>query len=268
MPTAFTACGVVTLMTDFGLSDPFVGVMKGVIFGRHPGARIVDLTHGIQPYSPREAGFWLNRSFKYFPAGTVHVCVVDPGVGTARGILAVEAYAQLFLAPDNGLLTALLNGTADARVYRLDTGRLERLHLPVASATFHGRDIFAPVAAELAGGSCRPEELGPPVTAWQVDTLAAPEQSAGAVAGVIVTVDRFGNLLSNIETRHLAPLREPVVYAAGRSFPVRRTYGDGAPGDYLALVNAFGVLELAQAQGNAHATLGLERGAAVVVRGQ
>lgn len=268
MSMTFTACGVITLTTDFGLSDPFVGVMKGIILGRHPAARIVDLTHGIQPYSPREAGFWLSRSFEYFPAGTVHVCVVDPGVGTARGILAVEAHAQLFLAPDNGLLTALLSGAADARVYRLDIARLERLHLPVASATFHGRDIFAPVAAELAGGRYRPEELGPVITTWKVDAQAAPQPSPAAVAGVIVTVDRFGNLLSNIETHHLTPLREPVAYAAGQVFPVRRTYGDGAPGDFLALVNAFGVLELAQVQGDAHAALGLERGAAVVVRGQ
>lgn len=260
---AFRPSGVITLMTDFGLGDPFVGVMKGVILGRHANARIVDLTHAIQPYSPREAGFWLSRSLAYFPDGTVHVCVVDPGVGTARNILVVQAGGQVCLAPDNGLLTSVIRAVEKPRVHRLDAAVIQRFSLPVVSATFHGRDIFAPIAAELACAQCRPEELGPAIADWIADHDAEPLVSSAEVQGVVITIDRFGNLISNIEGKYLDSFRQPVVRAADRMFPMRRTYGDGKPGECLALVNAFGVVELAQVQGSAEKALRLERGAAV-----
>src|SRR5512137_1162760 len=139
-PSTFAASGVVTLTTDFGLKDPFVGVMKGQLAVRFPAVRIIDLTHEIEAHWPAEAGFWLARSFRYFPAGTVHVAVVDPGVGSAREIAAVEAEGHLFLAPDNGLLAAVLDAVPGASARHVSAAVLARLGIRAPSATFHGRD--------------------------------------------------------------------------------------------------------------------------------
>ncbi len=260
------ACGVITLTTDFGHKDPFVGVMKGRIYERFPAARIVDLTHQILAHWPAEAGFWIARSFEYFPRGSVHVAVVDPGVGTARDILLVEADGHLLLAPDNGLLAPVVARRPASIVRRLDPTRLGAFGLGRISATFHGRDIFAPLAAELAAGRCRAAELGEPTSSLVPSWVDDPVESDGAVSGVIITVDHFGNLVSNIDSRWLAGFIEPHVYAGSRILPVRRTYGDARPGDFLALVNSFDVLEIARAEGHAADALGLSRGAPVVVR--
>src|SRR5581483_3742649 len=154
--------GVITITTDFGHQGPFVGVMKGRILSRFPEARIIDLTHEIVVHWPAEAGFWLARSFEYFPTGTVHVAVVDPGVGTSRDIVAVSAQGHVFLAPDNGLLAPIVTRFPQATVVTFDSARLSQFGLHRPSATFHGRDIFAPIAAELAAGRCKPVDLGPP----------------------------------------------------------------------------------------------------------
>ena len=265
MPPADT-CGVITLTTDFGQQDPFVGVMKGRIYERFPAARIVDLTHEILAHWPAEAGFWLARAFGYFPRGTVHVAVVDPGVGTARDILLVEAAGHLLLAPDNGLLAPVLTRVVDATVRCIDAAGLGRFGLGRASATFHGRDIFAPLAAELAAGRVAPAELGPVQSTWVPAWVEDPRANAGAVHGVVITVDHFGNLISNIDSRWLGGLIEPHVYAGNRVLPIRRTYGDVRPGEFLALVNSFDVVEIACAEGSAADALGLSRGAPVVVR--
>ena len=135
---------IITLTTDFGSQGPFVGVMKGVILGRLPDARIVDLNHEIPAHWPVEAGFWVQRSYRYFPAGTVHVAIVDPGVGTTRSIIAARHDGHLFLAPDNGLLQPLL-GSRPAHCHRLADDWLRRQGWPSPSNTFHGRDIFAPL---------------------------------------------------------------------------------------------------------------------------
>lgn len=263
---ATPACGVVTLTTDFGHKDPFVGVMKGRIYERFGAARIVDLTHEVVAHWPAEAGFWLARSFEYFPRGTVHVAVVDPGVGTARDILVVEAAGHCLLAPDNGLLAPVVARHPDATIRRLDATRLGAFGLGRASATFHGRDIFAPLAAELAAGRALPAELGPRVAGLVPAWVDEPQASGGAISGVVITVDHFGNLISNIDSRWLTGLVEPHVYAGNRVLPVRRTYGDARPGEFLALVNSFDVLEIACAEGSAADGLGLSRGAPVVVR--
>jgi S-adenosylmethionine hydrolase len=264
--TANAACGVITLTTDFGHKDPFVGVMKGRIYERFGAARIVDLTHEILAHWPAEAGFWLARSFGYFPRGTVHVAVVDPGVGTAREILVVEAAGHWLLAPDNGLLAPVVARHPGATIRRLDLTRLGAFGLGRASATFHGRDIFAPLAAELAAGRALPAELGPQVDGLVPAWVDEPQASGGAISGVVITVDHFGNLISNIDSRWIAGLVEPHVYAGNRVLPVRRTYGDARPGEYLALVNSFDVLEIACAEGSAADGLGLSRGAPVVGR--
>ncbi|HEY8054223.1 MAG TPA: SAM-dependent chlorinase/fluorinase [Steroidobacteraceae bacterium] len=259
-------CGVVTITTDFGHQGPFVGVIKGVILARFPAARIIDLTHEIVVHWPAEAGFWLCRAYGYFPAGTVHVAVVDPGVGTSRDIIAVEAGGHFFLAPDNGLLAPLVNRTAGARIVRLMPAQLARIGVNRPSATFHGRDILAPVAAELAAGRCALENLGDATQSIVPAWVDEPAIDAHSVTGMVITIDHFGNLITNIDGPLFERFRLPIVHAGNHSFPVLRTYGDARPGEYLALVNSFGVLEIARAEQSAAEGLGLSRGAPVVVR--
>jgi S-adenosylmethionine hydrolase len=261
----FRPSGVVTLTTDFGLRDPFVGVMKGQMMLRHPDVRIVDLTHEILAHWPAEAGFWLARSFRYFPAGTVHVAVVDPGVGSARGILAVGAHAHVFLAPDNGLLADVIDTDPAAEVRRLAPDASGRLKLAAPSATFHGRDVFAPIAAELAAGRIAPADLGPRIAEWIPGWLDAPLAAGDHVGGQVVTIDHFGNLITNIEARLLPQAPHSVVLVGGQSIVLRRTYADVRPGEYLALVNSFGVVEIARAERSAAEGLGIARGAPVTV---
>lgn len=258
--------GVITITTDFGHQGPFVGVMKGVILTRFSEARIIDLTHEIVVHWPAEAGFWLCRSFGYFPPGTVHVAVVDPGVGTSREIVAVSAHGHTFLAPDNGLLAPILVRYPEADIVRLEPSRLAHVGVSQPSATFHGRDIFAPVAAELAAGRCRPEQLGEPVSSVIPAWVDEPAVDPAGVAGVVITIDHFGNLITNIEGRLLERFANPQIRAGNHLFPLRRTYGDVQPGDYLALVNSFGVLEIARSEQSAAEGLGLSRGAPVTVR--
>ena len=258
--------GVITITTDFGHQGPFVGVIKGCILTRFPEARLVDLTHEIVVHWPAEAGFWLARAFGYFPPGTVHVAVVDPGVGTSRNIIAVRVGGHYFLAPDNGLLAPVVARTADPRIVRLGAAQLARLHIHHPSATFHGRDIFAPVAAELAAGRCGMEDLGEVVTTLVPSWVEDPTVESRSVAGVVITIDHFGNLITNIDASLLERFRLPLVHAGNHAFPLLRTYGDTRPGEYLALINSFGVLEIARAENNAAESLGLSRGAPVVVR--
>jgi S-adenosylmethionine hydrolase len=255
--------GIVTITTDFGHKGPFVAVMKGVILGRFPDAKIIDLAHDIPAQWPPEAGFWVSRSWQWFPRGSVHLAIVDPGVGTARDILLVECGGHIFMAPDNGLLAQLIDSNGDARVSRLDTDKLD---LPEPSATFHGRDIFAPVAADLASGQCTVSDVAVETAEWTPGWIEEPEVMGGRVAGIVVTIDAFGNLISNIDDSLIADFSEPVVDIAGHHVPMLRTYGLAQPGDYLALINSFGVLEIARAEGSAAEGLGCARGAPVVIR--
>jgi S-adenosylmethionine hydrolase len=253
--------GIITLLTDFGLGDPFVGVMKGAILTRFPGAQIIDLSHGIPPQAVAEAAFWLERSHAAFPPGSVHVAVVDPGVGSSRAILALEARGQLFLAPDNGLLADSLLGSPGARLHRVEP---ERMALPPPSATFHGRDIFAPVAAALAGGTLELSALGEPTRARPC-VLPAPTLDTDSVRGEVVSVDRFGNLITNLDRARVEAERARYVLLGERPIPLVRTYSDARPGELIALINAFEVLEVARRDGSAEAHLGLGRGSVVRV---
>jgi S-adenosyl-L-methionine hydrolase (adenosine-forming) len=265
MTTPFRSCGVVTLTTDFGHKGPYVACMKGVILSRDPSIRIVDLSHETQVHWPAEAGFWLERSFRWFPLGTVHLAVVDPGVGTGRDIIIAQCEGHVFLAPDNGLLGSMLTKLDDVVVHRLDLQKLPSL--PPPSSTFHGRDIFAPVGADLASGKSRPAMLGSPIDPADLvpSWLDDPEVARGEIRGRVITFDHFGNVITNIEATLLERFDEPWVRIGGRELPVRRTYAEASPGDYLALINSFGVLEVARAEGSAHTGLGAERGAPVVV---
>jgi len=262
----FTASGVITITTDFGHQGPFVATVKGQILARLPAARIIDVTHEVPVYWPAEAGFWLARAYTYFPDGSVHLAVVDPGVGTKRDIIAVQAGRHLFLAPDNGLLAPVVSRVSDVLIHRLDLERARsRYELPVPSATFHGRDIFAPLAAELAAGRALPADLGPRTTDIVPSWVDEPTVGAGQVAGVVITIDHFGNLITNIDGSLIQAFCTPVVRTGGHRFPLRRTYGDVRPGEYLGLVNSFGVVEIARAEQSAAEALGLGRGAPVVI---
>jgi S-adenosylmethionine hydrolase len=258
--------GVITITTDFGHQGPFVGVMKGVILSRFADARIIDLTHEILVHWPAEAGFWLARAFGYFPPGSVHVAVVDPGVGTSRDIIVVTAGGHWFLAPDNGLLAPIVGRHRDASVVKFSAARLAKFGIHSPSATFHGRDIFAPIAAELAAGRCVAADLGERVEGVVPAWVDEPSVEPGSVSGLVITVDHFGNLITNIEGSLIQGYSKPEVHAGNHTFPLLRTYGDTQPGEYLSLVNSFGVIEIARAEQSAADGLGLGRGAPVVVR--
>lgn len=262
----FTPCGVITITTDFGHQGPFVAIMKGRILERMRSASIIDVTHEVHVYWPAEAGFWLSRAFPYFPSGSVHIAVVDPGVGTRRDIIAVEGDGHVFLAPDNGLLAPVLARARHTAIHRLDLpAARSRFGLPVPSATFHGRDIFAPLAAELAAGRAQIADLGPPTRDFVPSWVEDPSVSGDHVQGVVITIDHFGNLITNIEAALLERFRLPLVRTGGHEIPIRRTYGDVRPGELLALINSFGVLEIARAEQSAAEALGLGRGAPVHV---
>ncbi len=253
---------VITLTTDFGHAGPFVGVMKAVIAEHAPGADVHDLSHDIAPWQPGEAGFWLARCYRYFPAGSVHVVVVDPGVGTARAVLACAWDGHLFLAPDNGILPMIAG--PQAALHTLGADWLARQNWPAPSQTFHGRDIFAPLAAAMLTGRVRPPDIGPRAASPVPAAIAAPVVTADAVTGRVAAIDRWGNLITNIEPALLARWQRPLVRIAHHELPIVPTYGAVAPGTLLALVNSFGVLEIAVREGNAAQLLGLGHGAEVI----
>jgi S-adenosylmethionine hydrolase len=253
---------LIALLSDFGTREAYVGVMKGVILALAPEARLVDLTHEIAPQAVSEAAYTLVSAVDYFPSQTIFCCVVDPGVGSERRALAVQLAltrsSAVVVCPDNGLLTPLLARVRQAVV--LDN---PRYHLVPVSATFHGRDIFAPAAAHLARGVPL-GELGSPLSPEALVRLEWPEpqvQDDGFRAHVI-HVDRFGNLITNLPGDWLSPPWErwEVRLAAQRIRGIRRTYAEVAPGEALAYVGSGGYLELAVRQGSARDAWGADVG--------
>ena len=242
---------IITLLTDFGTADGYVAEMKGVLFSLAPDTEIVDLSHDIPPHDVELARLTVARYWRRFPLGTVHLVLVDPGVGTARACLAVESEARYLVGPDNGVLSPAL---------LLPGARAVALPVPPAAArTFHGRDVFAPAAAALAMGEVL-DALGVAVNAPVVRrTKEAVRREDGAVVGEVIAIDRFGNAITN-----LLGARSGVVAAAGRPIPIRGTYADVAPGAPVAISGSTGLLEIAVREGSAAASLGLVRGAAVV----
>jgi hypothetical protein len=252
--------GIVTFLTDFGTRDPFVGVMKGVVLGRFAAARLVDLSHAVPAQDVAFGAFWLERSMHWFAPGTVHVAVVDPGVGSARRAIAARADGQLLVGPDNGLLAAALERAGEREVRLIDAARLG---LPAPSRTFHGRDVFAPVAAELASGRWQLTDLGDPITDFVASPVPAARSVAGGFGGEVVVVDGFGNLITNLEASLLADFADPRIHVAGRELALAATYADVPRGELVALVDAFEVIEIACRDGSAAEALGVGRGAPV-----
>ena len=258
----------ITLLTDFGLEDEYVGVLKGVIHGISPTAVIIDVTHGIAPQNIAEAAYTLKASYLYFPEGTIHVAVVDPGVGTVRQIVAVRCGPYIFLAPDNGLLAPVLKAHAPDECYRVEN---EDLFRHPVSATFHGRDIFAPVAAHLSQGVPL-KTLGRPLNFDALQPLRVQEprmDATGVLEGEIVGVDRFGNLITNIDGRHIAELgtgKLDILLGDRLITTVTRTYAHGGPGDILALIGSRNCLEIAVNGASASDVLSMTHGEVVRIK--
>lgn len=254
---------VIALLTDFGLSDHYVGVMKGVVAGICPAALVIDITHDIPRQDIRTGAFELGVSWRFFPPETIFVAVVDPGVGTNRRALAARVGARTFVAPDNGLLDLVLAEQPASQAVELTNPRYARA---LVSATFHGRDKFAPAAAWLARGTPI-DALGDAVELRMRLPWPMPDVAAAEVTGEVLHVDRFGNLITNIH-RRIWPAVVDIdgVRVAGHG-PVTlvRAYGEAAPGELVALFGSSEWLEVAVTEGSAADRLGVGRGAVVQV---
>ncbi len=240
---------IVTLTTDFGTADPYVAAMKGVILTRSPHANIVDITHEVPPQDIASGAFVLAQAAPHFPPETVHVVVVDPGVGTDRRIIAARFGGQLFLVPDNGIITFI------AEVLPLEQMAVvvsTQFLPPDASLTFHGRDIFAPIASHLLNG-LNIAKLGPVPSSYKMLDIAAPDLEDGQIVGQVIHVDRFGNLISNISSRSLAAAEGTVTVTCGGQDvgEIKPTYGMADSDTSLALVNSMGYVEVAVNRGRA-----------------
>jgi S-adenosylmethionine hydrolase len=252
---------LITLTTDFGLRDPYVAQMKGVILSTAPDVRIVDVTHEVAPHDIAEGALALEAAAPHFPSGTVHVGVVDPGVGTARRGVAVASRGAILIGPDNGLFTPFL----DAPGWHAVELRAPEFRPPRVSPTFHGRDVFAPVAAHVAAGVPL-ARLGPPVRDLVRLPWPAPSLRDGSVEGEVVAVDRFGNLITSLAAGVVEALGPGAVIRLGtRTLALVATYGELRPGEAGGLIGSSGRLEIAARESSAAARLGAGRGAAIVV---
>jgi S-adenosylmethionine hydrolase len=260
---------IIGLLTDFGLRDHYVGAVKGAILSICPEAALVDVVHELPAYDVLEGAFALAAAYAAFPAGTVFVAVVDPGVGSARRGLALEAGGYRFVAPDNGLLGLVMAEHDERRLHALADQELFR---PQVATTFHARDVFGPVAAHLANG-LPIEAVGPPVP----DPVPLPLAPVRHVGGDewearVIHVDRFGNLTTNLSAAQLLRIAQSagpgdvVVKVEGVTLPLARTYSDVPAGEACALVGSSGLLEVAVNQGDASRVLGAAKGAPVRLR--
>lgn len=252
---------IITLTTDFGLEDHYSGTMKGVIFSRCPHAQVVDITHNVPPFSIYSGAYAIDQAASFFPPGAIHVVVVDPGVGTDRKPLLVEFQRQFLIAPDNGVLSLLLarNGIATAREI---TNR--ELWLASPSSTFHGRDVFAPVAASLAAGNIQPQNVGPLLeTIERLPDLQPVELKPGLLRGRILSVDRFGNVITNFK-----PPAGAFSLTIGKHQidEFRQSFGGAPPDLVFAYLGSSGYIEAASNRRNAAQTLGAAPGDTITLR--
>jgi S-adenosylmethionine hydrolase len=256
---------IITLTTDFGTNDHLVGAMKGVILNINPAARIVDINHHVAPFDILDGALAIANAYKYFPPRTIHVVVVDPGVGTERRPLLVSGEKQYFIAPDNGVLSMIFE--RESCIVRHITA--EHYFLSPVSPTFHGRDVFAPTAAWLAK-AWQSEAFGEEITDYVKFTMPKAKPAGQAIKGVVLRVDAFGNLMTNFTAEDVRA--EAVTSGAiklvvnGKEVrKIARTFGDGTPGEPIAVFGSAGYLEIAVNRGNAARTLGVNRGAEVTL---
>jgi len=256
---------IITLTTDFGTSDHLVGTMKGVILNINPAARIVDINHHVAPFDILDGALAIANAYKYFPPRTIHVVVVDPGVGTERRPLLVSGEKQYFIAPDNGVLSMIFE--RESCTVRHITA--EHYFLSPVSPTFHGRDVFAPTAAWLAK-AWQSEAFGEEITDYVKFTMPKAKPAGQTVKGVVLRVDAFGNLMTNFTAENIPAdaVASGDIKLAVNGKEVRkiaRTFGDGTTGEPIAVFGSAGYLEIAVNRGSAARTLGVNRGAEVTL---
>ena len=257
---------IITLTTDYGTNDHLVGTLKGVILKINPEATIVDITHSVAPFDLLDGALSIGSAYAYFPARTIHVVVVDPGVGTERRPLLVTANNQYYVAPDNGVLSMIFEREEDTVVRHITA---EHYYLQPVSKTFHGRDIFAPVAAWLSKG-WQTASMGEEITDFKKFAMPKPKSADGVVKGIVMRVDAFGNLITNFRVEDLpesaltnGELNLQVgTQAVSRMVP---TFASGNAGEPVAYVGSSGFVEIAVNKGNASRTLSIGRGTAVVL---
>jgi S-adenosylmethionine hydrolase len=259
---------IVTLTTDFGLTDHYVGVMKGVILNVNPDADLVDICHDVRPYDVLEGAFAIAQSYRYFPQRSIHLVVVDPGVGSARRPLLVAADNHYFVAPDNGVLSLIFARSEDLIVRHVTAAHY---FLEPVSHTFHGRDVFAPVAGWLSR-RVEVEKFGDPITDFVRFTPPQPKRiNERLCKGVVLRVDRFGTLMTNLTPTDLPELftetPPPFKIIVGKSevTHLKVSYSQGAPGEVFAILGSSGYLEIATNRGSAAQALGASKGAEVGV---
>jgi hypothetical protein len=251
---------IVTLLTDFGSRDPFVGIMKGVLLSISPEAQLVDLTHEVPPHAVMAGAFLLKSSIDYFPKGTVHLAVVDPGVGSTRKPIAIQSKGHYFVGPDNGLFSAALKEWGIDRAVELTERKYQLVDL---SSTFHGRDIFAPVTGHLAKGTPL-AKLGKKMNHWVWREMPKPFKPSNRWMGEVLWVDRFGNLITNLEKKHIP---ETFRLRIGKTVVLNLAthYAEVKRGTVVALFGSTGHLEISINGGNAAQKLGVAIGASVLL---
>jgi len=259
---------IITLTTDFGTTDIFVGVMKGVILNINPDAKVIDITHDIEPQDVYAGAFLLSSAYCYFPQGTIHVGVIDPGVGSARRAIAVETERYYFITPDNGLLSYILCKEKVKSAVNLTN---PEYFLPQISNTFHGRDIFAPVAAHISRGVSL-NSFGEQITNIAQIPISTPDTFESEIAGHILHIDRFGNLITNISQELFESVRRGrnfTIFVKNRQIKrICRAYAESSAGELLGIFSSFGNLEIAINGGNAAGSLEVKRGDSIKIRFQ
>jgi len=256
---------IITLLTDFGLKDPYVASMKGVILSINPQCTLVDITHQVSPHDIREGAFILAQTYSTFPKGTIHLSVVDPGVGSARKPILIVTKNYFFVGPDNGLFAIALKAETVKQAVVLTN---QKFFLSEISSTFHGRDIFAPVATYLSLG-VKPESFGPSIKSWHEISFPDPAMKQGRLIGEIVHVDAFGNLVSNIDRKGLLQFSKgrPFVIKIGKRTMrgLKKGYWEGRKDEPMALIGSGGYLEISIREGNAQKILKVKRGDPIIV---
>ena len=267
---------VITLTTDFGTSDAYVGVMKGVILGINPNVQVVDITHAVPPQDIHEAAFLIHSAYRYFPKGTIHVIVVDPGVGSDRQAIVCQTDHAFFVCPDNGILSYLLPEIEndEEQLWHVVAIQNRAYYLPEVSQTFHGRDIFAPVAAHLSLGVLI-DDIGPPLQNLVQLSLPPLTISNDKLTGGIIKIDSFGNAITNISESELIHLGNAstrgtsnyeVTVGSTQLKRLNRIYAESEIGAPLAIIGSSGMLEIAVNGGSAAQVLGLKQGDAVTIQ--
>ena len=253
---------IITLITDFGLDDGFAGVMKGVILGINPGVNLIDISHNISKHNISAAAFLLNNSYKFFPKNSIHLVIVDPGVGSFRKAIIVQTNKYYFIAPDNQVLKYILNLEKEYKVFEIQN---DQFFLQKPSNTFHGRDIFAPVAAHLSTG-IESNEIGSEIFNFKKGEILKPVIEKSTITGQIMYIDIFGNLITNIDNSLIKNQKIDIILGKYRITSLSNSYSNGIESFPIALIGSAGYLEISINQKSAHQILKLDEGDEITIK--